>query len=365
MRWVGHKTAWLGRRLLNLITISGLALPVVLAGCGGDYPQTTIDPVSGDFGSAIQSLYRLVFIWTLIILVLVWGILGYILIRYRARPGGPEPTKTRGHLGLEIGWTLGAAVIVVLISIPTVQTVFRTQAAPGPDALVVEVIGRQWWWEFRYPAEGVVTANELHLPVGRRVDLQLRSADVIHSFWVPRLGGKRDVNPWVRDPDAPGPKVNRLTFTVDEPGIYPGQCAEFCGPSHGLMGMRVIAEDEDAFQDWVRHMQAATPPDSGSLADQGREIFMRSSCIACHAIAGTSAQGAIGPNLTRLGARTTIGAGLLENTRENLLAWIRDPARFKPGVKMPGTQAGGGGLPPTGLTEEQLEAVTAYLASLQ
>lgn len=365
MRRVGHISARLGRRLLNLITICAIALPAVLAGCGGDYPQSTIDPVTGDFGSSIQSLYRLVTIWTLVILAVVWGVLGYTLIRFRARPDRPEPTKTRGHLGLEIGWTLGAAVIVVLISIPTVQTVFRTQAAPGPDALVVEVIGRQWWWEFRYPAEGVVTANEMHLPVGRRVDLQLRSGDVIHSFWVPRLGGKRDLNPWVREPDAPGPKVNRLTFTVDEPGIYSGQCAEFCGPSHGLMGLRVIAEDEASFQDWVSGMQAPVSPDSGSLADQGREIFLRSTCIACHAIAGTSAQGAIGPNLTRLGARTTIGAGLLENTPENLAAWIRDPARFKPGVKMPGVAVGGGGLPPTGLTDEQLEAVVAYLASLR
>ncbi len=256
-------------------------------------------------------------------------------------------------------------MIVVLISVPTIQVVFRTQLQPEEGALVVEVVGRQWWWEFRYPAEGVVTANELHLPVGRKVALQLRSADVIHSFWVPRLGGKRDVNPWVREPDAAAPRVNRLMLTVDEPGIYPGQCAEFCGPSHGLMGMRVVAEGEAEFQEWVRRMKGAAPPQLGSPADRGREIFMRSSCIACHAIEGTAARGAIGPNLTRLGARTTLGAGLLQNTRENLIAWIRDPASLKPGVKMPGVAEGGGGLPPTGLSEEEVEAVAAYLASLE
>lgn len=353
-----------GRRFLSPVNRSILALSFFLVGCGRDYPQSTIDPVS-DFGSAIQGLYETVFWWTLLILAVVWTVLTYILIRFRERPGGPEPKKTRGHLGLEVGWTVGAAIIVVLITIPTVQTIFRTQADPGPGALVVEVVGHQWWWEFRYPEQGVVTANELHLPLGRVIDLRMWSADVIHSFWVPRLGGKRDLNPWVRKPDGPGPKINRLTFTVNEAGVYSGQCAEFCGPSHGLMGLRVMVEPDAEFQEWLRRMKSPAVPDSGTAVQRGRELFMQSTCAACHAVEGTSARGATGPNLTRLGARSTIGAGLMDNTPENLAAWIRDPERFKPGVKMPGVAEGAAGFPPTGLSEEQVAVVAAYLASLQ
>jgi cytochrome c oxidase subunit 2 len=353
-----------GQRFLNLISILALPLALALAGCGQEYPQSTIDPASSDFGPAIQDLYITVFWWTMLILAIVWTVLAYVLLRFRARPGGPEPKQTRGHLGLEIGWTAGAAIVVVLITIPTIRTVFRTQAAASADALVVEVIGHQWWWEFRYPEQGVVTANERHLPVGQQVDLRMWSADVSHSFWVPRLGGKRDLNPLVRDPDG-SPAINRLTFTVSEPGIYMGQCAEFCGSAHGLMGLRVVAESDAEFEAWVQGMSASTEPDSGSLAAQGRDVFMRSTCIACHAIEGTNARGALGPSLTRFGNRTTLGAGLLEKTSDNLMAWIRNPAQFKPGVKMPGVAQEGGGFPATGLTDEQVEAVAAYLSGLE
>lgn len=341
-----------------------LLLTVALVGCVGDYPQSTVHPVS-DFGEAIQGLYGTIFWWSMFILAVVWGVLAFVLIRYRDRPGGPEPRKTRGHLALEIGWTAGAAIIVVFISIPTIQTVFRTQRDATGDALVVEVIGHQWWWEMRYPEQEVVTANELHLPVDRAVELRLRSADVIHSFWVPRLGGKRDLNPWVRKRGESGPRYNRMRFTATETGVYHGQCAEFCGSSHALMGFRVVVEPQGDFERWVQEMNAPAAPDSGSLADQGRQAFMGSVCIACHAVQGTSAQGNLGPNLTRLGARTTIAAGVLENTPENLVAWIKDPERFKPGVKMPGTEEGGGGMPATGLSDEQVEAIAAYLSSLK
>lgn len=354
------------RALLSRLRLGGTALPALLAGgCAQEYPGSTIDPVTGDFGAPIHDLYTMIFWWTVVILAVVYGVLAYVLIRFRARPGR-EPTTTRGNLILEVGWTLAPAVIVVLIAVPTVQTVFETQRPAPEDALVVEVVGHQWWWEFRYPETGVVTANELHLPVGRSVELRLSSADVIHSFWVPRLGGKRDANPRVRKPEGELADVTRLKFTVDAAGDYYGQCAEFCGLSHALMRMRVIAEPADAFEAWARSMQAAAAaPDSGTLADRGREIFFQSTCIACHAIAGTTAQGQLGPSLTRVGARSMIGAGLLENTPENLAAWIRDPQAIKPGVKMPGTQRGGGGFPPTGLTGEQVAAVAAYLSSLR
>lgn len=355
------------RPLSNLSRI--ISLPFIFAicfcSCATEYPQSTIDPATGDLGAAVQDLYFMVFWWTMVILVIVWSVLGYVLVRYRARPGDETLRVLRGNLMLEMGWTGAAALIVILIAIPTIQGVFRSQAPPGADALVVELVGHQWWWEFRYPDQEVVTANELHLPVGRTVDLRMHSADVIHSFWVPRFGGKRDVNPLVRKPKGDQPRRNRLAFTVDEPGVYYGQCAEYCGSSHAYMATRVVVEAPDEFEAWLQRMRTPAAPDSGSLADQGRQIFMGSTCVACHAIEGTNAGGTLGPSLTRLGARATIGAGILENTSENLVAWIRRPADFKPGVKMPGVTEGGGGFPPTGLSEEQLGAVAAYLSSTE
>ncbi|MGH7546236.1 MAG: cytochrome c oxidase subunit II, partial [Gemmatimonadota bacterium] len=329
-------------------------------------PGSTLDTVTPDFGGPIQDLYALVFWWTVVILVVVYGVLAYVLWRFRERPGGPAPKKTRGNLWLEVGWTLAPAIIVVLIAIPTIRAVFRTQEPAPEGALTIDVVGHQWWWEFRYPEAGVVTANELHLPVGRTVELRLSSADVIHSFWVPRLGGKRDVNPRVRKPEGEPPNFTYLKFTVAEPGEYLGQCAEFCGTSHALMRMRVVAESPQEFDAWLERMKA--PPDEpepGTLAAEGRRIFHQSACIACHAIAGTTAQGVLGPSLTRVGARSTIGAGILENTPENLAAWIRAPITIKPDVRMPGTHAAGGGMPATGLTDGQAAAVAAYLASLR
>ena len=172
------------------------------------------------------------------------------------------------------------------------------------------------------------------------------------------------MNPLVREPDGTS-SINRLTFTVGEPGIYQGQCAEFCGSSHTLMGMRAIVVSESEFQDWVQSMTTAVEPDSGSLAARGQDVFMTSPCIACHAIAGTNARGALGPSLTRLGNRTTIAAGLLENTTANLVEWISDPAQFKPGTKMPGVAEGGGGFPATGLSPDQVEAIAAYLSGIE
>ena len=254
---------------------------------------------------------------------------------------------------------------MVAITIPTIQAIFSTQGKSVSETLQIEVVGHQWWWEFRYPAEGVMTANELHLPVGRPIQLRLSSGDVIHSFWVPRIGGKRDLNPLVRKPDGREPPVNRLNFTVDEEGLYYGQCAEFCGLSHALMRLRVVAESREEFDAWVLQMKTPLQPDSGSLAERGHQIFMRSTCVACHTIEGTNARGVLGPSLTRVGVRTTIGAGLLENSAENLVRWIQHPAALKPGVKMPGAEEPGGGMSPTGLSRDELEAVAAYLWGLK
>ena len=382
------------KRVLPLV-----ALVLLVAACGIEYPQSSISPRT-DFADIIHSLYTNIFWWTVLIGVLVWVLMGYILVRFREKPDQERPRQTHGHLGLEIGWTIGPAIIVVAIAIPTIQAVFATQPDPEEigEALVVDVIGHRFWWEFRYPESGVVTANEMHLPVDRPVRLRLQSADVIHSFWVPMLGGKRDVNPVVQTPEGEDPRYTYLHFTPYETGTYMGQCAEFCGLSHSLMGTRVVVESEGDFQAWQDRMlnptysdvqlpaQAAAAPedpeavagDAGGealsqeeeLIARGRQVFFEETyCVLCHAINGTPAAGAIGPDLTNLGERGTIAAGMMENSRENLVEWIRDPNAIKPGVNMPGAQTpapreGGGEWQPTNLDEEQLQAVAAYLGSL-
>ena len=384
------RAAVAGRGLLLAV------LALVLAGCGMEYPQSSVDPKS-DFAQSIHFLYVLIFWITLVILVLTWGAMTYIMVKFRARPDSPKPRQIHGHLGMELAWTVIPAIIVVAIAIPTIQTVFRTQRPAGPDTFMVDVIGHQFWWEFRYP-DGTVTANDLRLPVGVPVALRLHSVDVIHSFWVPQLGGKRDVNPLVAPPGeeeagetseaaedpaavaAETGRYNYLYFTISEPGIYRGQCAEFCGSSHSLMGVRVIAQTPDEFEQWLASwrgpavdttaadsavVQAAGEIGGGGAAriELGRQTFHSASCVACHAIQGTSAAGRVGPDLTLYGQRQTV-AGWLENTPDNLVRWITAPQSVKPNSKMPGSAEAGGNFPPTNLSEEQVRAVAEYLWSL-
>ena len=385
-------------------------LLVLLAGCAGEYPQSTIDPQT-DFAEIIHGLYVSVFWWTMLILAIVWVALTVTLLRYRAKPGDGKPKQIRGHMGLEIGWTVGPALIVVAIAIPTIQAVFATQRPISEDALVVEVTGHRFWWEFHYPEQGVTTANELWLPVDRAITLRLGASDVIHSFWVPMLGGKRDLNPTVTVREGDEPKFNYLYFTPRETGLYLGQCAEFCGESHAFMAMRVKVVTDAEFEGWTEGwfasrgaaipaapavgggpteeaaqeaqeagvaLQAAAPASSvdlDPLAVQGRDIFLnQATCGACHAVNGTAAQGRLGPDLTQFGLRTSLASGIMENTPENLAAWITDPWRFKAGANMPGTQYAMDSRivsgtpfawPATGLDDEQVRAVAAYLLSLK
>ncbi len=389
-------------KLLRWMKRAGVLLTVaMLSACGEEYLQSTIDPVT-DFGEVSHNLYVQVFWWTMIILAVVWALMAYILIRFREKPGQDRPKQIHGHMGLEIAWTIAPAIIVVAIVIPTIQGVFETQRPPDEDALVVEVTGKRYWWNFHFPEQGVTTANELHLPVGRPISLRLESGDVIHSFWVPQLGGKRDVNPVVAVPEGEEPKRNWMHFTIKEEGVFWGQCAEFCGEAHSLMGIRVVAESEEEFQAWLTdwHTPAPTanaPEPVGGQADterpagepgaeaqtavnqavaedplvaRGREVFFReTTCVLCHAIQGTAAPGIIGPNLTRMGSRSTIAAGMLENTPENLALWIKDPLSVKPGSEMPGAQYGaaiaGVQYPATNLNDEQIQALAAYLSSMR
>lgn len=322
-------------------------LAAATAACGGSFPQSTLHPKS-DFARAIDQLFTGIFWWAVVVFVIVEGLLLYAIVRYRRREGAPAPKALHGHTALEIGWTLAPALILVFIAVPTMRTVFATSGRAPDGALRVEVVGHQWWWEYRYPDLGIVTANELHIPQGRPVQLELTSADIIHSFWVPALGGKRDLTPG---------RVTRIAFTADSAGAYAGQCAEFCGLSHANMRLRVFVQSDSAFGAWVARQQAepeAAPRDS--LVQRGREDFVRSGCIGCHAIAGQPlAVGTIGPNLTHVGSRTTLAGALFPNTSDYLRRWIHNAPSLKPGSRMP----------PSLLPDDELGAIVAYLQSLQ
>jgi cytochrome c oxidase subunit 2 len=324
---------------------------VLIGACAGDpYPQSTLHPTA-DAGSAIDALYRQIFWWAVVVFVVVQAALVVTLIRFRKRPGAGEARQVHGNTLVEITWTLAPAAIIVAIAVPTIKTIFTVRGDPPPDALQIEVVGHQWWWEYRYPALGIVTANELHLPQGRPVVLNITSADVIHSFWAPKLHGKRDAMPG---------HVTRLVFTPDSAGTYLGQCAEFCGESHANMRLRVTVQPPAEFGAWVAAQVAPPPPvdslDATALA--GEVAFKRirqpgnHSCIACHTMAGVSG-GVLGPNLTHLGGRTTIASGILPNDSAGLARWLRDPLAAKPGSLMPKID----------LTDDEIASLVAYLRS--
>jgi cytochrome c oxidase subunit 2 len=315
-----------------------------LGGCAWDGPQSTL-VARTDFARDILHVYGIITWISIGIAAVVTAALIWVLLRYRARPGAGLPPQIRGHALLELSWTIAPAIVLMVIAIPTIAVVFRTQAAPARGALEVIVKGRQWWWEFYYPAYQLTSANELHLPTGRPATLILEGPDVIHSFWVPQLGGKRDV--------IPG-RVNRLSFTPETPGEYLGQCAEFCGTSHANMGLRVIVDAADAFERWlVAERAPAREPPAGPAAD-GAAVFAASACVGCHTVRGVSG-GLLGPDLTHFGGRRTLAAGMLPNTVDNITAWILDPQRVKPGAKMPAL----------GLSPAQARAIATYLASLK
>jgi cytochrome c oxidase subunit 2 len=321
-----------------------VALAALIAGCGGDYPQSTLHPTA-DFGSEIDRLYRTIVWWALGVFVVVEAALFVAILRFRDRPGAGEPKQVHGSTLLEISWTLAPAVVLIFIAVPTIRTIFRTEGTPPADAMEVEVVGHQWWWEFRYPALGITTANELHVPAGRPVALAMTSDDVIHSFWAPKLGGKRDVMPG---------RTTRIVFTPDSVGVFFGQCAEFCGESHANMRMRVVVDDTVGFAAWAERQ--GMPADTAILGPaerRGLQAYRTKGCMACHAVEGVSA-GVIGPDLTHVGSRSTIAAGILPNTIEGLSRWIRDPEAEKPGSLMPKMP----------MTEEELADLAAFLRSL-
>jgi cytochrome c oxidase subunit II len=285
------------------------------------------------------------------VIVVVFAVL---LVRGLFRRGSSEgagedvarqrPTAT-GLRWIFVGGVAGPTIVLIALMWLTLAAMKVVSPIPPADAVTIEVIGHQWWWEVNYPDHQVTTANEIHIPVGVPVELILRSDDVIHSFWVPALHGKLDALP-----DYP----TTLVLHADQAGQYRGACAEFCGLQHAKMGLLVVATPLEQFEAWVVGQQQPAPAPSGA-AQQGLEVFLSSECVDCHTIRGTGAIAGIGPDLTHLADRMTIGAGTLPNETEYLAAWIRDPHASKEGVEMPAAE----------LSDDDLEALLLYLASLR
>lgn len=296
----------------------------------------------------------LVLVVTLCVFLVVASLLTYALIRFRAgrdkENANQEPPQIYGSNQIELSWTVIPILIVVMLFLASARVIFSTQDAQKPgNALDVVVVGHQFWWEYRYPKYGIVTANELHVPVSdpkhpEPTFLTLTSADTDHSFWVPRLAGKTDLIP---------DRVNSMWIDPPTAGLYLGQCAQYCGVQHAKMLIRVYADTPDQFDQWIKDQQHKAIDDP--RVDDGRQVFEHNACISCHTINGTVATGTFGPNLTHIASRETIASGSVMNNEENLRAFIDNPSHFKPGVLMPAMH----------LNDHDLNAVTAYLMTLK
>jgi cytochrome c oxidase subunit II len=282
----------------------------------------------------------------------VFSLLLYSVVKFRRRRNddGWEPPQVYGSNQVELAWTIIPILIVVALFMATARVIAVVQKTSAPsNAITVTAIGHQFWWEYRYPDLGVVTANELHLPVSDTAHptptfIQLLSADTDHSFWVPRLGGKTDLIP-----NHP----NTMWIDPQETGVFLGQCAQYCGTQHAKMLLRVYVQTKDEFDRWIE--QQRQPAVTNNAAAQGQKIFETTACINCHTVSGTVANGRFGPDLTHLMSRDTIAAGAAPNTPQNLRLWIRDPNKIKPGSLMPAME----------LNEPELDALTAYLETLR
>lgn len=335
-----------------VLSIATILVVLALTGCASaeDNPQTTIDP-GGAAADIVQDIYALIWWLAVAVFVLVQGALLYVLWRYRAkkdRDPSDRPTPVHGNTRLEIIWTVIPAVILVVIAVPTIRGIVdlaERQEDPA-DAMQVNVIANQFFWEFEYPdilndeGEPVTSTGMLNIPVGERVELTLHSNDVIHSFWAPRLGGKTDT--------IPGHE-NHMWIEANEADTYAGQCAEFCGTAHALMSFDVVAMEEAEFADW-RDQQVAPPEDPEELALE----LIESTCASCHLVEGTSAQGTVGPALDGFANQDMI-ADEVENNEENLRDWLADPPAVKPGTEMPNL----------GLSEQEIDALVEYLYTLE
>lgn len=340
-----------------LMQLGALASVAMLSGCDEAHPRNTLEPIA-DNGAISAWFYRMLLGLDAFILVIVVVLMVVALMKFRRKDGDDVlPEQSFGNIKLEVAWTILPTLIVVGITIPTLGGIFELAKKPDPNQKVIEVelTGKQWWWEFDYKKEGINTANELHVEVGTQVALHLTSADVIHSWWVPRIGGKRDATPGRTQP---------MYFRAREVGTFDGQCAELCGASHALMGTRIIVHPKDgpdSYDNWVAHARTPARKPTTPQEEAGQKVFSGKGCVACHSIAGVAelAPGArsmtSGPNLTHVGMRTGIAANTLKNTPENLAKWVKNPQAVKPGAIMPNL----------GLSDQEAADVATYLTSLK
>jgi cytochrome c oxidase subunit 2 len=331
-----------------------LALAVLAAGCGGA-PQSPLNTAGDDARSALTlgTIYFAIAVVTYLVVnaVLVAGLARRRRTELPERPEVTPPEERERRLG---GIVRTATILTALILAVYVGATWAVErdVTSGPERrpITIDVTARQWWWEMRYqdtvPSQTFITANELHVPVGRPIRLRLRSDDVIHSFWVPALDGKRDV--------VPG-KDNELVFTPQRPGTFRGQCGEFCGYQHAHMAFDVVVHTPEDYEAWVAAQRTPASPPAEPLAARGQQVFLSKSCPTCHNIQGVRAYGSRGPDLTHVASRQSLAAGTLPNTKGHLAGWILDPGRQKPGTKMP----------PNPMSGDDLEALLAYLGGLK
>ena len=343
-------------RLAGLLLLTGLLL---LSACHeGAFPRDTLSPVS-DSGD-VSAWYYYLYLWVdIVIFAIVVAIFVIALVRFRKRDDddGSLPPQVHGSTKMELIWTIIPTIVVVVLAIITIGGVFKLATPPPMDErhIQVEVVGKQWWWDFDYTNEKITTANELHLELGTPVILNLTSADVIHAFWVPRMSGKRDCTPGRTQP---------LYFTPNQVGTFDGQCAELCGASHALMGLRIVVhpkEGEDSYLKWVEAQRAPAVNPQTDIERKGQELFKTRGCVACHGITGvaelqpTARNSTTGPDLTHMGSRDHILAMTRPNTIKDIAEWIQDPASIKQGSRMP----------KLGITAEDATAIATYLHSLK
>lgn len=315
-------------------------------------PSTSIFAPEGTPAQSIFGLSIFVLGICAAIFLVVAGLLLYTIIRFRHRPhdSDREPAQIYGSNQVELSWTVIPILIIVVLFLATARVIFVTEHAPKPkNALNVVVIGHQFWWEYRYPKLGIITANELHVPVSdprqpTPTYLIMSSADTDHSYWVPQLAGKMDLIP---------NKVNTMWIDPAKPGLYLGQCAQYCGVQHAKMLIRVYADTPDEFAAWVADQQRNAT--QAASAAEGRAVFQQNACVDCHRISGTAAKGQFGPDLSHVASRDTIASGAVPLTTANLRAFVNNPADLKPGALMPAMH----------LNDRDLDAVTEYLMTLR
>jgi cytochrome c oxidase subunit 2 len=313
----------------------------------GQAIQSALNP-TGIQAARISDLYWLIF-WTSTVVYLAVLVALAVAIQRGRRSDAGEPSRAAATKWVTAATALSIATLIGLL-FASVATGRAMGSLSTENALGIEVVGYQWWWSVKYknpqPSLEVMTANELHVPVGRPIVISLKSFDVIHSFWVPNLHGKVDL--------IPG-RENLVTLQVDKAGIYRGQCAEYCGLQHAHMAFTVIAEDSDAFERWLTAQRVSAPQPSSPEQTHGLAVVERGPCQMCHTIRGTMANGRFGPDLTHVATRSTLASGTVPNTPDTLANWIKDPQHIKPGTRMPST----------GLSQEELQALVAYLQTLK